>query len=110
VLKESLMLTDDENIIDIQFAVQYILKSPEDYLFNNRDTDDSVCRPPKPRSGRSSARARWTSCLYEGREQVAAQATKLMQEILDRYKHRDPDQQGHDAERAAARAGAGGLR
>ncbi len=31
VLKESLMLTDDENIIDIQFAVQYILKSPEEF-------------------------------------------------------------------------------
>ena len=31
------MLTDDENIIDIQFAVQYVLKDPEDYLFNNRD-------------------------------------------------------------------------
>ena len=35
VPKESLMLTDDENIIDIQFAVQYVLKDPKDYLFNN---------------------------------------------------------------------------
>src|SRR5436853_725311 len=34
VLKESLMLTDDENIIDVQFDVQYVLKSPNDYLFN----------------------------------------------------------------------------
>ena len=36
MLKESLMLTDDENIIDIQFAVQYFLKDPAEYLFNNR--------------------------------------------------------------------------
>jgi membrane protease subunit HflK len=36
VLKEALMLTDDENIINIQFAVQYILKDPVDYIFNNR--------------------------------------------------------------------------
>jgi membrane protease subunit HflK len=36
MLQESLMLTDDENIIDIQFAVQYFLKDPADYLFNNR--------------------------------------------------------------------------
>jgi membrane protease subunit HflK len=36
VLKEALMLTDDENIINIQFAVQYILKDPVDYVFNNR--------------------------------------------------------------------------
>ena len=42
VLKESLMLTDDENIIDIQFAVQYILKSPQEYLFNNREPDEAV--------------------------------------------------------------------
>ena len=40
--KESLMLTDDENIIDIQFAVQYVLKDPRDYLFNNRSPDESV--------------------------------------------------------------------
>jgi membrane protease subunit HflK len=36
VLKEALMLTDDENIINIQFAVQYILKDPVEYMFNNR--------------------------------------------------------------------------
>ena len=42
VLKESLMLTDDENIIDIQFAVQYMLKDPMDYLFNNRRPDETV--------------------------------------------------------------------
>src|SRR5579859_5087531 len=42
VLRESLMLTDDENIIDIQFAVQYILKDPTDYLFNNRRPEDTV--------------------------------------------------------------------
>jgi membrane protease subunit HflK len=40
--QEALMLTDDENIVDIQFAVQYTLKSPEDYLFNNRNPDDNV--------------------------------------------------------------------
>ena len=34
MLKESLMLTDDENIIDIQFAVQYILKDPKEFLFD----------------------------------------------------------------------------
>ena len=40
VLRESLMLTDDENIIDIQFAVQFILKDPEDFLFNNRNRSE----------------------------------------------------------------------
>ncbi len=61
VLKEALMLTDDENIVDVQFAVQYVLKSPTDYLFNNRVPDDSVLQAAKPRSARSSARAAWIS-------------------------------------------------
>ena len=42
VPRESLMLTDDENIIDLQFSVQYTLKDPEDYLFSNRDPDEAV--------------------------------------------------------------------
>ena len=40
--QEALMLTDDENIVDVQFAVQYTLKSPDEYLFNNRNPDDNV--------------------------------------------------------------------
>ena len=42
VLRESLMLTDDENIIDIQFAVQFTLKDPTEFLFNNRRPEESV--------------------------------------------------------------------
>jgi modulator of FtsH protease HflK len=86
VLKESLMLTDDENIIDIQFAVQYILKSPEDYIFNNRGTDDAVLQAAETAIREIVGKSKMDFVLYEGREQVAAEATKLMQEILDRYK------------------------
>ena len=86
VLKESLMLTDDENIIDIQFAVQYILKSPEDFLFNNRATDEAVLQAAETAIREIVGKSKMDFVLYEGREQVAAQATKLMQEILDRYK------------------------
>lgn len=39
---ESLMLTEDQNIVDVQFAVQYTLKSPEEFLFNNRQPDEAV--------------------------------------------------------------------
>ncbi|MPZ42032.1 MAG: FtsH protease activity modulator HflK [Betaproteobacteria bacterium] len=85
VLKEALMLTDDENIIDIQFAVQYILKSPEDYLFNNRDTDDAVLQAAETAIREIVGKSKMDFVLYEGREQVAAEATKLMQGILDRY-------------------------
>ena len=42
VAREALMLTDDENIVDIQFAVQYTLKDPEDFLFNIRRPEQVV--------------------------------------------------------------------
>jgi membrane protease subunit HflK len=85
VLKESLMLTDDENIIDVQFAVQYILKSPTDYLFNNRLPDDSVLQAAETAVREIVGKSSMDFVIFEGRAEVAAQARKLMQEILDRY-------------------------
>ncbi|HXU92889.1 MAG TPA: FtsH protease activity modulator HflK [Gallionella sp.] len=86
MLKESLMLTDDENIIDIQFAVQYFLKDPSDYLFNNRAPDENVRQAAETAIREVVGKSKMDFVLYEGREQVAASATKLMQDILDRYK------------------------
>lgn len=85
VLRESLMLTDDENIIDIQFAVQYILNDPEKFLFNNRDPDDAVLQAAETAIRQIIGQSKMDFVLYEGREQVASAATVLMQEILDRY-------------------------
>jgi modulator of FtsH protease HflK len=85
VLKEALMLTDDENIINIQFAVQYILKDPQDYLFNNRDPDDSVVQGAETAIREIVGKSKMDFVLYEGREQIAVAASKLMQDILDRY-------------------------
>ncbi len=85
VLRESLMLTDDENIIDIQFAVQYILNNPEKFLFNNRHPDDSVLQAAETAIRQIIGKSKMDFVLYEGREQVASAATVLMQEILDRY-------------------------
>lgn len=86
VLKESLMLTDDENIIDIQFAVQYILKNPEEFLFNNREPENAVLQAAETAIREIIGKSKMDFVLYEGREQVAAKATQLMQGILDRYK------------------------
>lgn len=88
MLKESLMLTDDENIIDIQFAVQYFLKDPAEFLFNNRMPDDrEIVRQVAETAIREVVgRSKMDFVLYEGREQVAASTTKLIQDILDRYK------------------------
>ncbi len=86
VFKEALMLTDDENIIDIQFAVQYVLNNPEDYLFNNRSPDDTVLQAAETAIREVVGKNRMDYVLYEGREDVAKQAAKLLQEIIDRYK------------------------
>lgn len=85
VLKESLMLTDDENIIDVQFAVQYVLKSPSDFLFNNRATEDSVLQAAETSIREIVGRNSMDFVIFEGRAEVAARAQKLMQQILDRY-------------------------
>ena len=85
VLKESLMLTDDENIIDVQFAVQYVLKSPNDYLFNSREPDESVLQAAETSIREIVGKSSMDFVLYEGRAEVAARAHKLMQSILDRY-------------------------
>ena len=86
VLKEALMLTDDENIVNIQFAVQYILKDPVEYLFNNRHTDEAVMGAAETAVREIVGKSKMDFVLYEGREQIATQAAKLMQDILDRYK------------------------
>ena len=85
VLKESLMLTDDENIVDVQFAVQYILKSPTEYLFNNRTPDDAVLQAAETSIREIVGKSSMDFVIFEGRAEVAARAHKLIQEILDRY-------------------------
>ncbi len=85
VLKESLMLTDDENIVDLQFALQYVLKDPKDYLFNNRSPDEAVMQVAESAMREIVGKSKMDFVLYEGRESIRAQAQTLMQEVLDRY-------------------------
>jgi membrane protease subunit HflK len=80
------MITDDENIIDIQFAVQYVLKDPEDYLFNNRDPDATVMQAAESAIREVVGKSKMDFLLYEGKAQVTENVRKLMQDILDRYK------------------------
>jgi membrane protease subunit HflK len=82
---EALMLTDDENIIDIQFAVQYNLKSAEAYVFNVRKPEQIVAFVAETAMREVVGKAKMDFVLYEGREQIAKSAEKLMQDILDRY-------------------------
>lgn len=84
--KESLMLTDDENIIDIQFAVQYKLKNASDWVFNNRDQDEMVRQVAETAIREVVGKSKMDFVLYEGREKVAFDASQLMQQITDRYR------------------------
>jgi membrane protease subunit HflK len=83
--KEAVMLTEDENIIDIQFAVQYNLKSAESYVFNNRRPDQIVAYVAESAIREVVGKAKMDFALYEGREQIAKQTEQLMQQNLDRY-------------------------
>ena len=94
-LQESLMLTDDENIVDVQVAVQYTVKNVTDYLFNNRMQYDVNGMPDDSEMVRQIAetairevvgRSKINYVLYEGQGQVVSDTAKLMQDLLDRYK------------------------
>jgi len=86
VQNESLMITDDENIIDIQFAVQYILKDPQDYLFNNRDADKSVMQAAESAIREVVGKSKMDFLLSGGKEKIVETVQILLQKILDRYK------------------------
>ena len=84
--KDSSMLTEDENIIDVRFAVQYRLKDPTDYLFNNRDPDTAVIQAAETAVREIVARSKMDTVLYEGREKIGIDLAGSIQKILDSYK------------------------
>lgn len=83
--REALMLTDNLNIIDIQFAVQYALKDPQSYLFENRNPDVAVQHVAESAIREIVGKSDIDFVLYEGREEISARTQDLMQEVLDRY-------------------------
>ncbi|MFL3023641.1 MAG: FtsH protease activity modulator HflK [Methylophilaceae bacterium] len=85
-LRESLMLTGDKNIIDLQFAVQYNLKSVQDFLFENRSAESAVRGAAETSIREVVGKNPMDFVLYEGREEIAIDTKALMQNILDEYK------------------------
>lgn len=85
-LKDASMLTEDENIIDVKFAVQYRLKDPTDYLFTNRDPDAAVIQAAETAVREIVGRSKMDTVLYEGREKIAIDLAASIQKILDSYK------------------------
>ena len=85
VLKESLMLTDDENIVDLQFAVQYVVKDAQAFIFNVRRPDESAMQIAETAMREVIGKNRMDAILYETQVDVANRARDLMQAIHDRY-------------------------
>lgn len=85
-LRESAMLTEDENIVEIKFAVQYRLNDARAYLFESKNPSGAVIQAAESAVREVVGKMRMDSALAEERDQIAPRVRALMQTILDRYK------------------------
>lgn len=85
-LRESAMLTEDENIVEIKFAVQYRLNDARAYLFESRDPTQAVIQAAETSVREVVGKMRMDSALAEERDQIAPRVREKMQTILDLYK------------------------
>lgn len=85
-LRESAMLTEDENIVEIKFAVQYRLSDARAWLFESRNPSDAVVQAAETAVREVVGKMRMDTALAEERDQIAPRVRTLMQTILDRYK------------------------
>jgi len=83
-LRDSSMLTEDENIVDIRFTVQYRLKDSRAYLFENRNPDEAVVQASESAVREIVGRSKVDQVLYEQRDAIAADLVKSIQVQLDR--------------------------
>ena len=85
VPREALMLTEDENIVDLQFAVQYRVKDPAQFLFENSEPEIALRQATESAVREIVGRSMMDFVLTAGRGAVAAETQGLIQDILDRY-------------------------
>ena len=85
-LKDSSMLTQDENIIDIRFTVQYRLKDARAFLFENREPEEAVTLAAESAVREIVGKSKIDSVLYEQRDAIASELVKSIQGQLDRLK------------------------
>jgi len=84
-LRESAMLTEDENIVEIKFAVQYRLSDARAFLFESKSPTEAVVQAAETAVREVVGKMRMDSALAEERDQIATRVRALMQTILDRY-------------------------
>jgi len=85
VRKEALMLTEDENIIDVRLAVQYKVKSAQDYIFNVRAPEVTLKQSAESALRAVIGKNKMDFVLTEGRSEVVAKVETALQEMLDAY-------------------------
>ena len=85
-LRDSSMLTQDENIVDIRFTVQYRRADPRAYLFENNRPDEAVVMAAESAVREIVGRSKVDQVLYEQRDAIAADLVKSIQAQLDRLK------------------------
>ena len=85
-LRESAMLTEDENIVEIKFAVQYRLSDARAFLFESKNPAEAVVQAAETAVREVVGKMKMDSALSEERDQIAPRVRTLMQTILDRYK------------------------
>jgi membrane protease subunit HflK len=85
-LRDSSMLTQDENIVDIRFTVQYRLKDARAFLFENRNADEAVLQAAESAVREVVGRSKVDQVLYEQRDAIAIDLMKSVQVQLDRLK------------------------
>lgn len=83
---EALMLTQDENIIDVKFTVQYQVKDARDYLFNVRDPDQTLREATESAIREVIGQSEMDFVITGGRSEVVDRIKVLVQSILDRYR------------------------
>jgi membrane protease subunit HflK len=86
VLRESLMLTEDENIVNLQIAVQYQVSDARDFLFNVRDPVETLFAVAESAVREVVGKQRMDFVLTEGRSEVVAETKTLIQDTLDVYR------------------------
>ncbi|MEH3106665.1 MAG: FtsH protease activity modulator HflK [Sphingomonas fennica] len=83
---QNLVLTGDQNIIDLAYAVRWNIKDPELYLYELADPDDTVREVAESAMRAEISRVSMTDAIGPQRSQIEAQVAQRMQEILDSYR------------------------
>lgn len=83
--QESLMLTSDENIINVRLAVQYQINNAKDYLFNVKDSEGTLKQLTESVERGVIGRSNMDFVLTEGRSEIVAEIKREIQTAMDSY-------------------------